>query len=325
MIITRTPFRVSFAGGGSDLPSFYQETEGCVLSTTINKYFYLSVRPCFNTDDIVLKYSEIETAQRIEDIQHPIFKSVLGDLGLQGVEIVAMPDIPSGMGLGSSSSFTVGLFHALHAYQGRQVSKETLAQLACETELKKLALLGGKQDQYAAAYGGLNFITFYPDDSVKVEPVQCSPDVRKALADNLLMFYVGGDHFSGVIHKEQDKGMKEQDKRDNVKRMAALAREMRDALERGSIDDVGEMLHEGWRLKRTLASAISNEGIDHYYEMGLEHGATGGKLLGAGGGGFILFYCPLEKQQCLREAFAQLKEIPFNFDTEGSKVLYNMA
>lgn len=321
MIITRTPFRVSFAGGGSDIASFYEKHGGCVLSTAINKYMYISVHPSFDGEETVLKYSETETVKDIADIKHKYFKQVLTDLQIKGVELVSTADVPAGTGLGSSSSFTVGLLNSLYAYKGVYAGKERLANEACEIEIEKLKNPIGKQDQYAAAYGGLNFYEFRRDGSVTVEPVIMDKAAKAALEGNLMMFYTGQLHSASAILKEQSSNITAGDREKNQLKMCELARGLREELTRGNIDAMGEILHENWLLKKTLASGISNPAIDEAYERAIKAGATGGKLLGAGGGGFLLFYVPKEKQDSLREKIG-LPQMPVSFDRQGSVVIF---
>lgn len=321
MIITRTPFRVSFCGGGSDLPSFYSQYGGCVLSTSINKYMYISVHPYFNSHQTVLKYSQTEIVDDISQIQHKIFNCVLNEAKIHGVEISSTADIPSGTGLGSSSTFTVGLLHALACYQGKYRSKEYLASEACKIEIEKLGNPIGKQDQYGAAMGGLNFITFSKDGSVGIEPVVMCAQKKKQLQQNLKMFYLGTTRDANAILGEQNKNMESQDKTTSLMKMCDLAKQMKISLEEGNLSSFGEILDESWRLKQSLASGISNPEINRLYETGLAAGATGGKLLGAGGGGFLLFYCEPEKQEQLRIALG-LKPLDFEFDQNGSSVIY---
>lgn len=321
MIITRTPFRVSFAGGGSDISSFYEKHEGCVLSTSINKYMYLSVHPSFDAKETVLKYSKTEIVDAREKIEHKYFKEVLNLLDLQGIEITSTADVPAGTGLGSSSSFTVGLLHSLYAYKGKYVSKERLASEACEIEIEHLKNPIGKQDQYAAAYGGMNFYQFRKDGSVTVEPVMMKSSCMEQLERNLMMFYTGQLHSASEILKEQKSNITSGDKEKNQMKMCDLTRVLRDELQGNRIEAMGEILHEGWMLKKTLASGISNPAIDEAYEIALSHGATGGKLLGAGGGGFLLFYVPEERQIELKQAIG-LPQLPMKFDKQGSAVIY---
>lgn len=321
MIITRTPFRVSFAGGGSDIASFYLKHGGCVLSTSINKYMYISVHPNFDCRMITLKYSKTEVAEDINQIEHVYFRQVLKNFGINGIEIVSTADIPAGTGLGSSSSFTVGLLHALYCYQSKFVSKERLASEACTVEIEQLGNPIGKQDQYAAAYGGLNFIEFRKDGSVIVNPIIMDSNSLKKLENNLMMFYTGKLHSASNILKEQSINMKESEKELGMLKMCDLARELRNELCNGNIDAMGHILHENWVLKKTMASGISNQEIDNFYNIALENGALGGKLLGAGGGGFLLFYVKEEQQEKVKKAL-NLPQLSFAFDRQGSSVIY---
>lgn len=323
MIITRTPFRVSFVGGGSDLPSFYHRHEGCVLSTSINKYMYVVIHPTFNRDETVVKYSKTETVTGIRKIQHPIARQLLLDHKLDGVEIVSTADIPAGTGLSTSSAYTVGLIHALYAFQGKYCSQERIAREACELEIDKLGEPIGKQDQYGTAVGGLKFIRFLPDDTVEVEPLIISGERLRQLDRNLLLFYTGITHSAGTILKEQSKNVvSAEDKFNTLVKMTQLVYKMRNVLTSGDLDEFGDILNQNWLLKRELASKISNDTVDHYYQLAMNSGALGGKLLGAGGGGFLLFYCPQEKQARLRSALSDLVELPFAFESSGTKVIY---
>ena len=323
MIITRTPFRVSFAGGGSDLPSFYRRHEGCVLSMTINKYMYVSIHPTFNRDETVVKYSQTEIVRDVRAVQHPIARQLLLDYGIDGVEIVSTADVPAGTGLSTSSAYTVGLIHALNAFRGKLCSQERIAREACELEIEKLGEPIGKQDQYGTAVGGLKFIRFKSDDSVEVEPLAVSRQKLSELEGNLLLFYTGLTHSAGEILQEQNKNVAGEDKKfQNLVKMTELAYELREAVGADNLDDFGRILNENWLLKRELASQISNDKIGKYYDLAMANGALGGKLLGAGGGGFLLFYCPKEKQKRLRSALSDLWELPFAMESSGTKIIY---
>ena len=323
MIITRTPFRVSFAGGGSDLPSFYRRHEGCVRSMTINKYMYVSIHPTFNRDETVVKYSQTEIVRDVRAVQHPIARQLLPDYGIDGVEIVSTADVPAGTGLSTSSAYTVGLIHALNAFRGKLCSQERIAREACELEIEKLGEPIGKQDQYGTAVGGLKFIRFKSDDSVEVEPLAVSRQKLSELEGNLLLFYTGLTHSAGEILQEQNKNVAGEDKKfQNLVKMTELAYELREAVVAGKLDDFGRILNENWLLKRELASQISNDKIGKYYDLAMANGALGGKLLGAGGGGFLLFYCPKEKQKRLRSALSDLWELPFAMESSGTKIIY---
>lgn len=321
MIITKTPFRVSFCGGGSDMANFYEKYGGCVLSTSINKYCYISIHPYFNENQTLLKYSENELVDEISQIKHKIFRQVLGDMNVHGVEITSTADIPGGTGLGSSSTFTVGLLNTLNCYNGKFVSKNKLAALACEVEIEKLGNPIGKQDQYGAALGGLNFIKFNQDGSVSHEPIMMEGKTYKKLQKNLLMFYTGTTRSANTILAEQTKNITSEDKARNLLKMCGLAKDMKLALESNDISSFGKILDEGWQLKKELASGIANPAIDEAYEIAMKNGALGGKLLGAGGGGFLLFYCEEEKQEQLKKAIG-LKELDFSFERDGTSLIY---
>lgn len=321
MIITKTPFRVSFCGGGSDMANFYEKYGGCVLSTSINKYCYISIHPYFNENQTLLKYSENELVDSPDQIKHRIFRQVLTDMGIHGVEISSTADIPGGTGLGSSSTFTVGLLNTLNCYNGKFVSKDKLAKLACEVEIEKLGNPIGKQDQYGAALGGLNFIKFNQDGSVSHEPILMEGKTYKEFQKNLLMFYTGTTRSANTILAEQTKNITSEDKARNLLKMCGLAKDMKVALENNDISSFGKILDEGWQLKKELASGIANPAIDEAYEIAMKNGALGGKLLGAGGGGFLLFYCEEEKQDQLKKAIG-LRELDFSFERDGTSVIY---
>lgn len=321
MIITKTPFRISFAGGGSDLPNFYERYGGCVLSTTIDRYCYISIHPYFDRGKTLLKYSESELVSDLSQIRHKIFNCVLNEAQLHGVEITSTADVPGGTGLGSSSTFTVGLLNAVNCYRGKYLSKGKLAAKACQVEIEGLGSPIGKQDQYAAACGGLNFIRFHPDGEVSVSPIVMQPETYRRLQQNLVMFYTGDVRSANAILAEQKRNISAEDKAKNLRRMCALAEEMKGALEQNDLSSFGRLLNDGWELKRTLASGISNPAIDEAYDTAMKNGALGGKLLGAGGGGFLLFYCEPDKQEQLRVAL-RLRPFPFSFEKDGTSVIY---
>ena len=324
MILSKTPLRMSFAGGGSDLPAYYRQFGGAVLSTTIDKFIYIAVNRKFD-DSIRVSYSRTETVEDASQIEHPIVRACLRRLELRsGIEITSVADIPSkGSGLGSSSSFTVGLLHALSAYQGRYRTAEELARESCAVEIEECGATIGKQDQYAAAYGGLNFIRFKDDETVIVEPVICERRVVEELESSLILFYTGSTRSANEILAGQSavSGSDAQAQR-RLHRIAALAETMRNELQRGNPGAVGEILHENWMLKRELTGGISSPGIDHWYETARRAGAAGGKLLGAGGGGFLLFVAPPERQDEVRNALSALKRVPFRFEGEGSRIVF---
>ena len=322
MIITRAPFRVSFCGGGSDLPSFYEKYGGCVLSTTIRKYMYLTIHNYFYKNQIVLKYSKTETVSEYDSIEHKYFKQCLKDFGIMGVEISSMADIPSGTGLGSSSSFTVALLHLLHTYRGEYISKYKLAKDACEIEIDKLGEPIGKQDQFAAAFGGLKFYEFQSNGFVNIEPIIMAPQSYRTLENNILMFYLGGEHSASAILKEQSQNMRTVERARIQQLMCELTRTLKEELQKNNVDAMGELLHENWMLKRSLASCISNSLIDETYEKAMKAGALGGKLLGAGGAGFMIFYVKPEQQGSVRDALSDLREMDFEMDNSGASIVH---
>ena len=321
MIITRAPFRVSFCGGGSDLPGFYEKYGGCVLSTTIRKYMYLTIHNYFEKDKIVLKYSKTEIVDNYDQIEHRIFKQCLKDYDIKGVELSSMADIPAGTGLGSSSTFTVALLQLLNTYKGTYQSKYKLAKDACEVEIDKLKEPIGKQDQFAAAFGGLKFYEFMPNGFVNVEPVVMAPESYKKLENNILMFYLGGTHSASEILKEQSQNVKALDKAAVQNKMCDLTRELKAELQNNNVDAMGELLHKNWMLKKTLASGITNPLIDETYDSAMAAGATGGKLLGAGGAGFMIFYVPQSKHEDVRKALSNLREMDFEMDNSGASIV----
>lgn len=321
MIITKTPFRISFCGGGSDIADFYREYGGCVLSTSIDRYMYITMHPYFDKNKTALKYSKTEIVDNISDISHSIFNYVLNEKNISGVEIVSTADVPSGTGLGSSSSFTIGLLHTLYCYKGKYVSKAKLAKEACEIEIDKLGNPIGKQDQYAAAFGGFNFISFHKDDTVSVEPIVTKAKTLRELEDNLIMFYTGITHDANKILAQQKKNLRVSATKDNLLQMCELARQMKNALENNELSNFGEILNEGWCRKKELSGNISNLKIDECYATAMNNGALGGKLLGAGGGGFLLFYCPKDKQKRLEDVIG-LEKFDFSFEHDGSSIIY---
>ncbi len=323
MIITRTPFRVSFIGGGSDLAEFYKRSGGAVLSTSINKYMYISSHPFFNRKSFQLKYSRTELVNAVSRIQHPIFRAVLQELNFDGgLEISSNADVPAGTGLGSSSAFTVGLLHNLYTLKSKLVPKHKLASDACKIEIDILKAPIGKQDQYASAFGDLNLIEFFKDGAVNMEPIAISAHDKLVLQKNLLMFYTKSQRSASKILSRQKHFMADADKYGLINDMIPYVYKLRDALYAKEFDYLGEIMHKGWQLKKKVNRDISNKAIDTYYDKALRAGAIGGKLLGAGGGGFLLFYCPLNKQNKLRRVLKGLYELQFSFDQEGSKVIY---
>jgi len=324
LIISRTPLRISFAGGGSDLAAFYRQEPGAVISMTIDKYIYITVNAKFD-HQIRASYSITEIVERVEDLKHQLIRESLKLVGqTRGVEITSISDIPSqGTGLGSSSSYTVGLLNALYAFRGKFAGAERLAREACMIEIERCSAPIGKQDQYIAAYGGLQFIQFNPDETVFVDPVICRPQTRQLLQERLLMLYTGITRQTGdVLREQQANTERDAAKRRSVRRLVALAHDLRATLQHDELDRFGEVLHEGWMRKRELATGISNPHIDDWYERGRAAGAAGGKILGAGGGGFLLLYAPVERHAAILAALPELQHTRVQFEPQGSKIIY---
>ena len=324
MIISRTPLRISFVGGGSDLPAFVEHETGAVVSTAINKYIYITINPKFDRR-IRASYSRTELVDRVEDLAHELIRSALQVVGIDAaVEITSISDIPSrGTGLGSSSAYTVGLLNALYGHQHFLAGAERLAREACTIEIDRCGKSIGKQDQYIAAYGGLKFLTFAPDGTVEVEPILCSPAARQRLQERLLLLYTGLTRSADEILPEQAANIRgDSGTRAGLSRMAALARQMRDALNRDDLNGFGEVLHANWQEKRRLASGIATASIDAWYDTARAHGAVGGKVLGAGGGGFLLLDAAPARHADICRALPDLRPIPFRFEPHGSRIIY---
>ena len=323
MIISRTPLRVSFCGGGTDLPNFYRKYGGAVLSMSIARYVYLSMHAYFHGDGFILKYSQLETPESRDAIQHRIIREVFSTHGIEGVDFNSSADVPSGTGLGSSSAFTVGLLNLCNAYLGRYVGRADLAAQACDVEIDRLGEPIGKQDQYGCAIGGLNFIEFHPDDSVTYEAVPLTHAQRRTLEDNLVMLYLGGQRSASAILQTQagaiDSGGSVID---DLKAMAAQAAALRGDLIH-DIDCLGPYLDEGWQRKRRISAGISAPHIDDAYARALAAGATGGKLLGAGGSGFLLFYCPNGTRDAVIDALRPYAPYDLRLDMIGTTIIYS--
>lgn len=324
MIISKTPFRVSFAGGISDIKDYYKNGYGAVVSTTIDKYVYVTVNKKFD-DKIRVSYSKTEIVDKIEEIDHPLVREALRMAGVDGgVEITSIGDIPAGTGLGTSSAFTVGLLNALYAFKGEYKGAETLARQACEIEIDILGEPIGKQDQYAAAYGGLNLIRFNADETVFVEPVILDKKTKDELNDNLMLFYTGIQRKSGILSQSKKEIEKH---RGYVDKIRDIAQDLASALRNNDLSSFGELMHEGWIYKKKTGD-VSTPVIDKYYEKARNAGASGGKILGAGGGGFLLLYCKLllchdeGYQYNVREALTGLKQTRFNLEPQGSRIIY---
>ena len=323
MIVSKTPLRMSFVGGGSDLPAFYREEPGAVVSTSIDKFMYICVNRKFD-GRVRVSYTRTEDVTTGRDVEHPLVREALAMVGIEGgIEIASMADIPSrGSGLGSSSTYTVGLLNALFAYRNRYVSKEQLAQMACAIEIDRCGEPIGKQDQYAASYGGLNLIRFHPDETVSVDPVVCPPSLLPRLQESLLVFFTGRTRSASQVLAEQSKALQAADRRLLMRRMVALAYELKRELESGRVESIGPLLDENWRLKAQLATGITNPEIDAWYAAGMGAGATGGKLMGAGNGGFLLFYAPPERHPQIRAALSGLEPVQFGMERNGAQIVF---
>lgn len=322
MIIVQTPLRISLLGGGTDFRSYFMEEGGCVLSTAIDKFIFVTVKKRF--DDLLrIGYTKTEMVDRVDEIQHELIRESLLKTGIDcGLEITTMGDIPAaGSGLGSSSTVTVGTLHALNIYLGQPALPEFLARTACEIEIDILRKPIGVQDQYIAAYGGLRFIEFTTEGQIKCEKLYLAPEVRRSLEESLLLFFTGVTRKSASILEEQKSNIT--DRKAVLSEMKRLAYEARDELQHGNTDAVGQLLHEGWQFKKKMASRISNGSIDELYRTARSAGALGGKITGAGGGGFLLLYCPEGKRESVRKALHHLRELPFQFEPDGSKPIFN--
>lgn len=324
MIISRTPLRVSFVGGGSDLASFYRKQRGAVVSTAVKKYIYIAVNKSFD-DKIIVRYSKEEKVANVHDVEHNLIREALRIVGIEkGIDISSTADVPSeGSGLGSSSSYVIGVLHALYAFKGLHVSAEKLARDACRIEIEILKKPIGKQDQYIAAYGGFEYIQFNPDESVFVDPVICLAHTKERLEENLLLLYTGITRSSDVILSKQNKNMLHDEKKYAfMSQMVSLADQMRASLRSNKLNTFGELLDENWKLKRKMADTISSPQIDEWYAKAKRNGAIGGKLLGAGGGGFLLFYAPKKYHHKIIHALPQLRPTGISFEPQGSKIIF---
>jgi D-glycero-alpha-D-manno-heptose-7-phosphate kinase len=322
MLIVQTPLRISFFGGGTDFQGFYAQEEGCVLSSAIDKSIFVLVKRRFD-EKIRVGYTRTELVDGVDEVRHELVREALGMTGVcRQIEVNTMGDIPSeGSGLGSSSTVTVGLLNALYSYQGEPQPLEVLARQACEIEIGRLGKPIGKQDQYIAAYGGLRFIRFLADESVVVEKVDLAEGERRRLNQQLMLFYTNSTRRSETVLTEQKANIAE--RMEVLRGMKELAYVGRALLEAGDFDAFGRLLHQGWELKKQMASKISNGEIDDLYATARKAGALGGKITGAGGGGFLLLYCPREKQYDVREALSPLRELSFHLEPDGSKVIFN--
>lgn len=322
MIIVQTPLRVSLFGGGTDFPSYFREHGGCVLSSAIDKYIFITIKKRFD-QKLRIGYTLTEMVDSVDEIKHELIREALRKTGItQGVEVTTMGDIPSaGSGLGSSSTVTVGALHAMHTYNRQFILADRLADEACEIEIDTLGSPIGIQDQYIAVYGGLRFLEFGTDGKVLAQPIQLDVRTMRILNENLLLFFTGITRKANRILKEQ---------KQNISQRLAVLNEMKqlthaacDELHCGNIDAIGTLLNESWQLKKSLASQVSNGVIDDLYQTAIKAGATGGKITGAGGGGFLLVYCPEGRRDSVRQALSGLQELPFKLGQDGSKVIFD--
>jgi D-glycero-alpha-D-manno-heptose-7-phosphate kinase len=324
MIITRSPLRITLGGGGTDLPSYYREHSGFLISAAIDKYIYITLHHTF-VQELIIKYSKMERVATIEEVQHPIIREALKLVGVEApcLEITSMADIPAGSGLGSSGSFTVSLLKALHTLKNNLVHPEELAEQACHIEIDLLKEPVGKQDQYIAAYGGITCFRFLPNDKVEAWPVKIDKETLYNLEDNLLLFFTGYSRSASNVLRDQDEKSKSNDKEmiNNLHFTKELGQASKEALEAGDLHEFARLMHEHWEHKRKRSTGMSNDRINQWYDLGRQNGALGGKLIGAGGGGFLMFYA--EDRIRLRRAMheAGLQEIRFRFDFEGTKVV----
>jgi D-glycero-alpha-D-manno-heptose-7-phosphate kinase len=324
MIIARSPLRVTLGGGGTDLPSYYEKFGGFLIAAAIDRYVYITLHETF-APDLIVKYSELERVVDATRLKHPIFREAFALLGMNGhsLELTSMADIPAGTGLGSSGSFTTALLKALHAHQKNLVHPSDLAVQACDIELNRLKEPIGKQDQYIAAYGGLTCFNFLADGKVEAEPLKISDETRDNLEDNLLLFFTGYSRSASSILKEQDSKTKSDDQAmvENLHFVKDLGLQSRSALEQGNLAEFARLMDVHWQRKKNRSGGMSNPKINEWYELALANGALGGKLIGAGGGGFLMFYA--ESKARLRHVMRQsgLKEIRFRFDFEGTKLV----
>jgi len=324
MIIVRSPLRITLGGGGTDLPSYYRKHTGLLIAAAIDKYVYITVHQTF-VEELIVKYSTLERVNSIDELKHPIVREAFKLVGLapRGLEITSMADIPAGTGLGSSGSFTTALLKALHGHRKQLIHPRELAEQACEIEIDRLREPIGKQDQYIAAFGGLTCFRFNQDDSVEAWPLKIAPETLYNLEDNLLLFFTGYSRSASSILKEQDDKTQQQnaDMVQNLDYVKALGLRSMQALEAGNLTDFGRLMHEHWEYKKRRSAEMSNPKIDAWYDRAMKSGAVGGKLIGAGGGGFLMFYAEDKTQLRHAMTLAGLTEVRFRFDFEGTKIV----
>ena len=322
MIIVQTPLRISLFGGGTDFPGYFRAEGGCVLSSAIDKYVYVILKERFD-DQIRISYTVTEIVNQVDDINHELIREALKMTGIKkGVEIVTMGDVPAGTGLGSSSTVTVGALHAFHTYCGQTISMEQLAREACEIEVDILNKPIGYQDQFIASYGGLRFLEFHQDGSVSHQAIEVDPDISNQLSIRLMLLYSGAPRRSETILSEQKNNI--HNNLTALSKLKEITYEARIALTEGRLDTIGCLLHESWELKKSLAAGITNGEIGEIYQIARKAGALGGKITGAGGGGFLMLYCPPDKREHVRSALSHLKELPFHLEPNGSRVIFNL-
>lgn len=332
MIISRAPLRIPFGGGGTDLPHYQSQYGGFILSAAINKYVFINVNRPEIRENYCIKYSKTEVVDRIEDIKHDLVREALKLLDVQDrIEISAMADVPAGTGMGSSGTFTVALLTALHAFKRKHAQLRDIAEEACHIEIEKLSHPSGKHDQYLAAFGGLTCLEIDTSGKVKVEPMALSYQSLDELRSNLFLFYTGIKRSSSEVLQDQNQGVKKSDSMvvESYHEIKEIGRMIKSALEKSDFDGFGRLMNQHWEVKKRTSKKVSTDFVDRLYDLGLKNGAIGGKLMGAGGGGFMMFYCPNENGRArqLRDAMTSegLKEMPFDFDTQGAKVVFDMA
>jgi D-glycero-alpha-D-manno-heptose-7-phosphate kinase len=328
MIVTRTPYRIPLGGGGTDLPSYYSKYEGFLITAAINKYIYVTLNKRFEGNFRVSHHIAIEIQDNADEIQHPVIREAIKLLNINdGIEIVSVADIPPNTGMGSSGTFGVGLLHALHNYARNPISTQELAEHAYKIEVEILNRVSGKQDQYAAAFGGIICLNIDKDGEVEVSPVTVSEDILKELESNLLLFYTGVKRDAPQVQAKQNEATRSDERQviEALHTIKEIGRESKKAIERGRLRYFGELLDIHWRTKKRLSDEITSKRIDRLHEIAMKSGAVGGKIMGAGGGGFFMFYSEGDARNHLREAMARegLQEFPFRIDFEGSKVLIN--
>ena len=326
MVISKTPFRISFAGGGTDLRDYYKKRAGTVISMAINRHMYVTVNRRFD-DSIRVSYTRTEIVERLDDLQHDLIREAMRTAGVtRGVEITSIADVPAGSGLGSSSSLTVGALNALYAFQGHHVSPDELARQACEVEIDVLGRPIGKQDQYIAAFGGFQTIRFHSDERVSVTPVVCASSTKRRLTDRLLLFYTGISRKSSTVLTEARRRIRDgKATRTALDELNDLAGEIAGTVTHGHLVGFGALLHRAWTLKKQMGSKVTNGELDRYYRLALRAGAAGGKISGAGGGGCLLLFAPRRAHAAIRAMAARqkLREVPVELEPDGSKIIYS--